>query len=49
MKSCKIYSKRDDFDFEIFNSPYLGWDVRRAANGVYLARLIWFARVSSRN
>ena len=32
--SCKIYDKRDDFDFEIVNFPYLDGDVpRRAFHG----------------
>ena len=41
--SCKIYDKRDDFDF-----PFLDGDVPRAASyGVYISQLILFARVSS--
>ena len=36
--SCKIYYKRDDFDFEIVNFPYLDGDV---------SQRIRFARVSS--
>ena len=46
--SYKIYDKRDDFDFEIVNFPYLDGDVpRRASYGVYNSSLIRFARVSS--
>ena len=46
--SCKIYDKRDDFDFEIVNFPYFDGDVsRRAPCGVYISQIIWFARVSS--
>ena len=46
--SCKIYDKRDDFDFEIVNFPFLDGDVPRAASdGVYISQLIRFARVSS--
>ena len=30
--SCKIYDKRDDFDFEIVNFPFLDGDVPRAAS-----------------
>ena len=46
--SCKIYDKRDDFDFEIVNFPFLDADVPRAASyGVYISQLIRFARVSS--
>ena len=48
--SCKIYDKRDDFDFEIVDFPFLDGDVPRAASyGVYISQLIRFARVSSRN
>ena len=46
--SCKFYDKRDDFDFEIVNFPFLDGDVPRAASyGVYISQLIRFARVSS--
>ena len=39
--SCKIYDKRDDFDFEIVNFPFLDGDVPRAASyGVYISQLI---------
>ena len=44
--SCKIYDKRDDFDFEIVNFPFLDGDVPRAAScGVCISQLIRFARV----
>ena len=44
----KIYDKRDDFDFDIVNSPFLDGDVPRSASyGVYISQLIRFARVSS--
>ena len=44
--SSKIYDKRDDFDFEIVNFPFLDGDVpRRASYGVYISQLIRFARV----
>ena len=44
----KIYDKRDDFDFDIVNFPFLDGDVpRSASNGVYISQLIRFARVSS--
>ena len=39
--STKIYDKRDDFDFEIVNFPFLDGD------GVYISQLIRFARASS--
>ena len=40
--------KRDDFDFEIVNFPFLDGDVPRAASyGVFISQLIRFARVSS--
>ena len=46
--SCKIYDKRDDFDFETVHFPYLDGDVpRRTSYGVYISQLIRFARVSS--
>ena len=46
--SCKIYDRRDDFDFEIVNFPLLDGDVPRAASyGVYISQLIRFARASS--
>ena len=39
--SCKIYDKRDDFDFEIVNFPFLDDDIPRAASyGVYISQLI---------
>ena len=45
--SCKIYDKRDDFDFEVVNFPFLDGDVPRAASyDVYISQLIRFARVS---
>ena len=44
--SPKIYDKRDDFDFDIVNFPFLDGDVpRRASYGVYISQLIRFARV----
>ena len=44
--SSKIYDKRDDFDFDIVNFPFLAGDVlRRAFYGVYVSQLIRFARV----
>ena len=34
--SSKIYDKRDDFDFDIVNFPFLDGDVsRRASYGIY--------------
>ena len=46
--STKIYDKRDDFDFEIVNFPFLDVDVPRStSNGVYISQLIGFARASS--
>ena len=44
--SSKIYDKRDDFDFDIVNFPFLDGDVpRRPSYGVYVSQLIRFARV----
>ena len=46
--SSKFYDKRDDFDFDIVNFPYLDGDVpRTTSNGVYISQFIRFARVSS--
>ena len=46
--STKIYDKRDDFDFEIVNSPFLDGDVPRSTSyGVCISQLIRFARTSS--
>ena len=37
--SSKIYDKRDDFDFDIVNFPFLGGDVpHRASYGVFTFR-----------
>ena len=40
----KIYDKRDDFDFDIVNFPFLDGDVPRSASyGVYISQLFdWF-------
>ena len=44
----KIYDKRDDFDFDILNFPFLDGDVPRSTScGVYISQLIRFARGSS--
>ena len=44
--SSKIYDKRDDFNFEIVNFPFLDEDVPRSPSyGVYIPQLICFARV----
>ena len=46
--STKICDKRDDFDFDIVNFPFLDGDVpRRTSYGVYISQLIRFARASS--
>ena len=46
--SSKIYDKRDDFNFEIVNFPFLDGDVPRSPSyGVYISQLIRFARVCS--
>ena len=46
--SSKIYDKRDDFNFEIVNFPFLDGDVPRVPSyGVYIIQLIRFARVCS--
>ena len=48
--STKIYDKRDDFNFDIVNFPFLDGDVlQRPSCGVYIyiSQLIRFARASS--
>ena len=46
--SSKIYDKRDDFNFEIVNFPFLDGDVPRSPSyGVYISQLIRFAGVCS--
>ena len=46
--STKIYDKRDDFDFEIVNFPFLGGEVPRYTSyGVHISQRIRFARASS--
>ena len=46
--SSKIYDKRDDFNFEIVNFPFLDGDIPRSPSyGVYISQLIRFARVCS--
>ena len=43
--STKIFDKRDDFNFEIVNFPFLDGDVPRSSSyGVYISQLIRFAR-----
>ena len=46
--STIIYIKRDDFDFEIVNFPFLDSDVLRSTSyGFYISQLIRFTRASS--
>ena len=46
--SSKIYDKRDDFDFDIVNFPFLYGDVpRRPSYGVYISQHIRLSRVCS--
>ena len=43
-----FYDKRDNFDFDIVNFPFLDGDVpRRTSYGVYISQLLRFARASS--
>ena len=45
--STKIYYKRDDFDFDVVNFPFMDCDDhRRTSYGVYIFQLIRFARAS---
>ena len=45
--SNQIYDKRDDFDFEIVNFPFLYGDFLALHYGVYISQLIRSARASS--
>ena len=46
--SFKIYDKRDEFDFDIINFPFLDGDIPRSSScRVYISQLVRFARVSS--
>ena len=46
--TSKIYDKRDDFNFEIVNFPFLDGDVPRSPSYVvYISQFIRFARVCS--
>ena len=46
--STKSYDKRDYFNFEIVNFPFLDGDVPRSLSyGVYISHFIRFARVCS--
>ena len=46
--STKINDKREDFDFEIVNFPFLDGDVPGSPSyGVYISQLICFSRASS--
>ena len=43
-----MYDKRDDFDFDTVNFPFLDGDVPLSTSyGVYISQLIRLARVSS--
>ena len=45
--SNQIYDKRDDFDFEIVNFPFLYGDFSCSTLCVYISQLIRSARASS--
>ena len=46
--TTKIYDKRDDFNFDIVNFPFLDGDVpQRPSYGVYISQFIRCARASS--
>ena len=50
MVSTKIYDKRDDFNFEIVNFPFLDSDVSRSPSySVYISQLDGFATVCSKS
>ena len=42
-----FFDKRDDFDFDIVNFPFLGCDVPRSTSYGDISQLIRFVRVSS--
>ena len=45
--STKIYDKRDGFDSDIVNFPFLDGDVHRSTSyGIYISQIIRFARAS---
>ena len=47
--SSKSFDKRDDFDFDVVNFPFLDGDVpQRASYGVYISQLIRLAKVCNR-
>ena len=42
----KLYDKRDDFDFDIVNYPFIDSNIPTSpAYGVYVSRLVCFARI----
>ena len=44
--SSKMYDKRDDFNFEIVNFPFLDGDVPRSPSyGIYILKLVRFVRL----
>ena len=44
----KLYDKRDDFNFNIVNFPFLSCNITQSpADGVYVSQLIRYARASS--
>ena len=46
--SSKDYDRRDDFNFDIVNFPFLDEDVYRSTScGVYISQLIRFSRACS--
>ena len=46
--SFGVYDKRDDFDFDIVNFPFLACDVPRPASyGVYISQLMFNSQTSS--
>ena len=48
MVSSKIYEKRDDFNFELVNFPFLDGDVPRSPSyDVYISQIIRFAKMCS--
>ena len=48
LKLTKIYDKRDDFNFDIVNFPFLCGNIPQSPSyGVYISQLIRYARAST--
>ncbi len=44
----KLYDKRDDYDFEVINYPFLDGNIpKNQSYGVFISQLVRFARINS--